>query len=233
MGVSRGDYVMFSDADDVWLPHKIAATYAEMRRLETQWGKETPLLVHSDLSVVDSHLNLIHASFWSYSKRSPDSVKYLNRLVLQNSVTGCAVMVNRSLLGKALQMPPEAIMHDWWLALVAAALGHIGVIDEPLLLYRQHGSNVLGAHDRRGVSGLFREFCRGWTSASEALALRYRQAHVFLERYSATLSLADKSMLEAFVSIPSSSWWTRKKIFFQYKLYPHTWAHKLGILLLG
>jgi rhamnosyltransferase len=36
-------------------------------------------------------------------------------------------------------------MHDWWLALIAAAFGAIGFIDTPTVLYRQHATNVIGS----------------------------------------------------------------------------------------
>jgi len=60
---ARGDYVMFSDADDVWLPQKVEKTFAEMKKQEQIWGKETPLLVHTDLKVVDRNLKVVDESF--------------------------------------------------------------------------------------------------------------------------------------------------------------------------
>jgi len=75
----------------------------------------------------------------------------LNRLIVQNSVTGCALMVNRALLDRANPIPLEAVMHDWWLALVACAFGHIAIVSEPTMLYRQHDKNQLGARKHKGI----------------------------------------------------------------------------------
>ena len=62
------------------------------------------------------------------------------------------MLMNRQLLALALPIPPEAAMHDWWLALVATAFGRTGYIEEPLLDYRQHAGNTLGARARSGFT---------------------------------------------------------------------------------
>jgi hypothetical protein len=36
-------------------------------------------------------------------------------------------------------------MHDWWMALVAARFGNVSCLEEPLVQYRQHGINSIGA----------------------------------------------------------------------------------------
>ena len=54
-------------------------------------------------------------------------------------------MVNRVLLNLALPVPQGVLMHDWWLALLASSIGRISFIDQPLVRYRQHNGNVLGA----------------------------------------------------------------------------------------
>jgi hypothetical protein len=60
-------------------------------------------------------------------------------------VTGAACLINRPLLELALPIPMEAVMHDWWLALTAAAFGAIGVVEKSTVFYRQHGRNEIGA----------------------------------------------------------------------------------------
>jgi hypothetical protein len=54
-------------------------------------------------------------------------------------------MFNRPLLDLALRMPPEAPMHDYWVGLIASAMGHAKPLPEATVLYRQHGGNVVGA----------------------------------------------------------------------------------------
>ena len=53
--------------------------------------------------------------------------------------------VNRSRRDMALPIPTDVYIHDWWITLLAATFGTIGHVARPLILYRQHGSNTLGA----------------------------------------------------------------------------------------
>jgi len=140
-------YFMFSDQDDFWLPHKIEFTLNKLK--ETANGSGIPVLVYSDLIVVDSNLNVISKSFWQHQKLKPEKYNKLRMYILQNIVTGCTVGGNKALIDKALNINIDSIkkiiMHDWWVALVASCCGKIGVIDQPLIMYRQHSFNSLGA----------------------------------------------------------------------------------------
>ena len=65
-------------------------------------------------------------------------------LCVNNSVTGCTAFFRRTLLDKALPFP-EMFMHDHWLAIVAKDQGGLKYLDKPLVSYRQHGNNSIGA----------------------------------------------------------------------------------------
>ena len=54
----KADLYCFSDQDDVWLPDKIALQVAEAAK----HPQEVPLLVYTDLKVVDENLNVQHES---------------------------------------------------------------------------------------------------------------------------------------------------------------------------
>lgn len=140
--------VFLCDQDDVWSPKKLELQLAELARVEGP--NKGPVLIHSDLEVVDQDLNTVARSFLrqQYLRFEPEDP--LGVLLMQNFVTGCAAVVNRSLLDLALPVPTDVIMHDWWLAQVAAAAGQVGFVELPTLRYRQHTSNVLGAQDFRG-----------------------------------------------------------------------------------
>lgn len=142
---AQARYVMFCDQDDVWLPSKIELTLARMQALEAKLGPQTPVLVCTDLEVVDRNLQRIAPSLVEYQSLEPRSGQPWKHLMVQNFVTGCTVMLNRSLLQQALPIPLEAKMHDWWLALVGGVFGHIEFVPEPTVLYRQHGNNDTGA----------------------------------------------------------------------------------------
>jgi glycosyltransferase involved in cell wall biosynthesis len=139
------DAIFFSDQDDIWLPHKIARQLQSLQEMERQHGPGMPLLCYSDLEVVDQKLHQIHRSFMRYEKLRHESHDPIHVLLTQNIVTGCAVVINRDLLEFVTPIPNEVILHDWWLAICAAACGRIGYIDEPLVQYRQHSRNQIGA----------------------------------------------------------------------------------------
>lgn len=137
-------YILFSDQDDYWLSDRVERFLDKIKSLEEIHGTTTPILVHSDLIVVDENLKTLSPSFWRYSGLNPKNVS-LNRLLVQNVVTGCASIINRSLIEICLPIPAEALMHDWWIAMVASAMGVIGILDETTIKYRQHKGNTLGA----------------------------------------------------------------------------------------
>ena len=139
------EYVMFCDQDDVWLPDKIEKTLAYLQRAEGAFGREVPFLVHTDLRVVDRHLNTRHPSFMKFQHIHHEENAPIKVLLAQNFVTGCTVIFNRPLLEMTTPIPQEAILHDWWLALCAAASGIIMFVPDATVLYRQHGSNKVGA----------------------------------------------------------------------------------------
>lgn len=181
-------YVFLCDQDDVWDEDKISVSLKCIRELEAQHGTDMPILVHTDLRVVDQNLETLSDSFFMFQRLDAQAAS-LKQLLVQNMVTGCTVVVNRALLNKALPIPDSAIMHDWWLALVAAGFGKIGFVDRATMSYRQHGANTIGA--------------KGWTIAFIALRLKQlvsgvgagellrpgiMQAQAFLLRYKSSLS---------------------------------------------
>lgn len=137
-------YIAFCDQDDFWLPQKLSTLYALMQAEEKCWGTETPILVHSDLELVDADLQPISPSFWAFQGIEP-SRNSLANLLVENTVTGCSVLINKRLNDLGSSVPGDAYMHDYWLALVAATLGKICFTRETLIKYRQHNSNTLGA----------------------------------------------------------------------------------------
>lgn len=154
-------YVALSDQDDVWLPGKLATALAAMHEGEAKYGTSCPLLVHTDLTVVSADLHTISSSFMrSEGLCSPAPHDALTILLTQNFVTGCTILVNRPLLECALPIPKEAVVHDWWLALVAASCGHILYLDRPTVMYRQHGSNAIGMNTTTVAASLSRIMAR-------------------------------------------------------------------------
>lgn len=145
------DTPMFSlcDQDDVWLPDKLEKSVS----LLTSSGAD---LVYTDLRVSDEDLSELAPSMWRLGNIVPVAGRALIPLILKNSVTGCTVVGRTSMLKKALPFPDGIPMHDWWLALVAACGSGVQALHEQTVLYRQHGTNALGAakFSSKGLSDL-------------------------------------------------------------------------------
>lgn len=140
------DYYMFCDHDDVWLPNKIDLTLRKMLQTEEEYPNK-PILVHTDLQVVDENLKLIHPSFWKRTKLLPHVLEKFNYIGVCNCATGCTVMFNKITKQCVLPYFEEAPMHDWWVAALVAKYGKITYVTEATILYRQHQQNVVGARD--------------------------------------------------------------------------------------
>lgn len=170
-------YLFFADQDDIWVENKLATMIARMQQFEIDSPGDVPTIVYSDLIVVDEGNTALSESFLHFQGIQHEEVSVLNVLLAQNFVTGCASMVNRSLLKLALPFPNEMIMHDWWLALCAATSGRIIFIQEPLVRYRQHESNSVGA---KGFWSLWNPFDQNlflrWTKGKNAFINTVEQA---------------------------------------------------------
>jgi len=140
---SSHDYIMFCDQDDIWLPNKIELTYLRMKELEKETN--SPILVFTDLIVVDSELNVLNNSFWNYQKITPNIATDWKKLVSQNVITGCTMMINREAKKIVLPFELDMMIHDQWIGVNVAKKGKVGYINQPTMLYRQHGGNVAGA----------------------------------------------------------------------------------------
>lgn len=143
---SNKEYIMFCDQDDIWLPNKIEVTLNTMKDLEAKHSTQTPIAVHSDLTLIDENENIIHNSFWQFSNIRPDILNTnIKFLAISNSATGCTIMINKALKKRILPFPQKVYMHDMLIALTACKYGILHPINEPLILYRQHNNNTIGA----------------------------------------------------------------------------------------
>jgi len=201
-------WAVFADQDDVWLPGKIAVLLAEMKRIEASDGEAVPCLVHSDLTVVDENLTVLSPSFAKYQQMDPAHCSQLSLLSV-NQVTGCTMMVNRALLKMALPLPAQTIMHDWWCALISGC-GRRSYISAPLILYRQHGANQLGAKNRGLTTRLRRMVTDGPGVVRRVLALgrdTRLQSEALLQRLRE--HKADGAYVSKYLSWRSRSLWAR------------------------
>ncbi|WP_127806321.1 glycosyltransferase family 2 protein [Hydrogenophaga sp. NH-16] len=202
-GFGRAAYIALSDQDDVWHDDKVAIGLATIRSLE-QARPGAPALVHSDLRVIEEDGREIAPSMARYQGLRPD-LSSLPAQLLSNTLTGCTSLMNRALLEKALPVPPEAIMHDWWLSLVASALGSRRYLDQSLIDYRQHASNAIGAKAQDKPVAFKTIVHRLFDDRhGEIFRLNARQARGFMARFGGELTARQRltTWLASQLSLP-------------------------------
>ncbi|MBQ9528721.1 MAG: glycosyltransferase family 2 protein [Fretibacterium sp.] len=139
---ATADYIMFADQDDYWLPEKVEVSLREIKRLEAEKGKETPILAFAQCEVVDAELN---SQDWILMHDITETNMTFCKLLVGNCVTGCLSILNRSIYEHLGDYSPGILFHDWWAALYASAFGVLYRIPKVLMLYRQHGDNYASA----------------------------------------------------------------------------------------
>jgi len=139
-----GDYIAFSDQDDVWLPDRLKKCYDAIQHEEHRYSPETPLLVHSDRCLIDENGHIIASSTMDAFSMRHEGVDPLKMLLARNFVSGSTCFCNKSLRERSLPFPEHIIYPDWWLAVIAASTGRLSFIPEATILYRKHEFNITG-----------------------------------------------------------------------------------------
>lgn len=210
LGRTTNDYIMFCDQDDVWKANKITLTLKRMRNMEAQIGKEIPMAVFTDATIVDQDLNEIYPSFFCSNHLNPKKTE-LAHLLMENKLIGCTVMVN-SALRKILQSnryPEKARYHDWWVALIASSFGKISYISEKTLQYRQHSNNVVGGS---GFLHYIKNRITVIDKQREVILSLERQAEEFLSLYGDRLSEDKKAIIDTFSKLHQNNYFRRRQL---------------------
>lgn len=221
-------YMLYSDQDDVFNPEKMSRLMDAMQNAERQWGRDLPILVFSDQTVVDEKLNVIEPSLMRCQKQAFDSFDY-HALLIQNVVTGgrddgqppgCAAL-------PCCRSRERIIMHDWWMAATAARFGKVIYLDEPLSLYRQHGGNSVGAK-RVGSAGYIAGMMGNLRGVREMILRKKSQAGVFEETYTALLTAEDRQFLSRMKQSRSGI-----RFYLKNRGYIHGFFRFMGWVMLG
>ena len=222
---STADYVAFSDQDDVWRKDKLAQSMEKMRELERQYGKDVPLLVFTDATVVDADLKELSPSLFKWTRIDPARTRP-EQLALQNVANGNTVLFNAALRDKAKPIPGDAFMHDHWIMLVASVFGHIGYVPAPTVLYRQHGRNVIGGA-KVGVGYFARKMVGGRAALRNRLYANVRQCQAFVARYGESAPQA----LRALASIEGKPWAFRVATLIRHRIFKFGLMRNIGTWL--
>lgn len=139
------DIIIPSDQDDFWLPGKI------QKLVKPLLESENVMLTCCNSILTDSNLQLMKDTMWDsigfpQQVRLSGSNKDLFELLLleHNVISGHAMAFKKELLQIVL---PINMGFEWdhWIALNAAVANKVMIVNEALIYYRQHSSNVIGA----------------------------------------------------------------------------------------
>jgi glycosyltransferase involved in cell wall biosynthesis len=197
---AKADAVLLCDQDDVWFPEKVARLKKALAKAEVQNGAGTPLLVHSDCRGIDEAGAQLFPSFFRHQGWDPAAVT-LPQLLVQNNVTGCTLIMNKALL-KLIAAHGDAdkiFMHDWFIALTAAAFGRVVFLNDVLTGYRQHLDNAIGASSgdqlARGMEALGRQ-----EKAKARIRLTYTHTRSFRDLYGDLLPENARNLIDAYLA---------------------------------
>lgn len=146
--VDDESYVMFSDQDDIWFENKIALFLSKIQELESSNVVNKPTLVFGDMIVTDNNLNILDKSFWHFQKIKPQLIYKWKKVLSQNVVTGCSMIINSSGRKISQNLPADMnVVHDHFIAIMISKNGLVSFIKEPSMYYVQHNNNQVGASD--------------------------------------------------------------------------------------
>ncbi|MDR0285252.1 MAG: glycosyltransferase [Propionibacteriaceae bacterium] len=178
--------IMLCDQDDVWRPEKAAVAAAALAVVTDG----IPALYCGRSTATDSSLNPIGLT--DDAPRGPS----LRSALFQNIAPGHTMAFNPTLATLyAETIRTGAVMHDWWLYLLASGLGTVEFDDAPHALYRLHDHNDIGYSITR-LKRLRRDLGR---LLREDRSLVTRQALAFRQAVGSRLPDDDRAMVDAFL----------------------------------
>jgi len=177
----EGDIIVLSDQDDEWLPHRL-------EKIESAFLAAPGLgLVFSDAHLVDEDGRPLGARLWEAVGFTPREQRRFASgagfevLVRHNVVSGTTMALAARYRETALPIPDlrGVTGHDGWISLMIAAAAPVSIIAEPLVKYRQHGGNIIGARDASMVEKQ-QIALRNWREFYAIQLLLFEDAHARL-----------------------------------------------------
>ncbi len=136
---AEGEYFAYCDQDDIWLRDKLSVLQANIEAYPAE-------LVCSDVRVIGGSGETVAESITKIRRRhrfiSGGPVVFRS-LLTRNFVIGCTMLVRRETAQAAVPFVPEMV-HDHWIAVMAASRGSVLSLPQPLICYRIHGGNQTG-----------------------------------------------------------------------------------------
>ncbi len=178
-----GDLIALSDQDDRWKPQRLA------RSAELIEQQAAAALLFSDADLINDQGDPIAGSLWqrlgaqrfqlAQAPKHTLTQDHYRLLCRERFITGATVMLRRQALAHALPIPASWV-HDAWLGIVLSFHGDLIALDEPLIEYRIHQAQQVGAARSRWQSPATRQSAAHWVRIhterlqAEALEVQFR-----------------------------------------------------------
>lgn len=164
------DYFAFSDQDDFWLSDKLQLGINKLKNCDFS----VPTVYSTQITAVDKDLQPIKNSKGKTVKK----VSFGNS-ILENVVTGCTSIFNKSMLMELQKVKMKDIddglfLHDWTMYMIAMSYGNLIYNCKSSILYRQHNNNVLGSS-----RGMFDSYLR-----KLKLFIKYKKSNLIYKNIS-------------------------------------------------
>ncbi len=137
--IPNGNYLAFSDQDDIWLPEKL------VRAVELLRDYETPAMYCSNVWIGDQKAR-------NTSRITSLPLPRLPLNFFQNSAMGCTIVLNKEahMLLKNLPMT-YSVMHDWFILICIQSVGEVIFDTSPNMIYRIHEEQSIGLGRKMGL----------------------------------------------------------------------------------
>jgi glycosyltransferase involved in cell wall biosynthesis len=208
--LANGEVIALADQDDVWDRRKLGLLDAKFSSIPGLG------LVFTDAELVDENLRPKGQTVWEavgFDSRRQELMtmgKSLNVLLGNNVVTGATMAFRARFRDAVLPIPAAGgLYHDGWIALIISGLADIGFVGQPLIKYRQHAAQQVGAPNTSTVQNV-RSARRTDRNHYLAQAAQFQQARERLELHQIklfspeVLSVVDEKIthLEARAKMP-------------------------------
>jgi glycosyltransferase involved in cell wall biosynthesis len=140
MLLANASYVALSDQDDIWMPYKLETLLANI-------GDQ--MLAYSDSELIDANGQLLNQKMSSIKNQLAYHTPIM--YTIGAWAPGHAMLFKKELVDKATPFP-TLVTHDFWLGFVATCYSRVVYVNEPLVHYRQHTQNAIGADTTKNKS---------------------------------------------------------------------------------
>lgn len=213
MLLANTTYVALSDQDDIWVPHKLEKLLAAI-------GDQ--MLAYADSELIDANGYLLHKKMSSIKNQLAYHTPIM--YAIGAWAPGHAMLFKKELIDKAVPFP-NLVTHDFWLGFVATCYSKVVYVNEPLVHYRQHTQNAIGADTTKNKT-VSLTMAQKKEQARERMGLLYNKVKATGHEHAVVF----EKINDSYSSFSLSNNLKRAKLFFDYRNLILAYKKKSGLL---